>query len=62
MNTLVAFYFMVKSWVNNDEGQDLIEYALIIALFVLVAVAGIAALNGPMAAIWQNIAGQLAVK
>ncbi len=29
----------VKSFVNNDEGQDLLEYALLVALIALVAIA-----------------------
>ena len=33
----------VKSFVNNDEGQDLLEYALLVALIALVAIAAVTA-------------------
>jgi pilus assembly protein Flp/PilA len=60
MNTmLLSVYVMIKSMFSQEEGQDLIEYALIIALFVLVAVAGIAAMAGPLQAMWGTIAGSL---
>ena len=59
MNALLSLYVYVKSMFEVEEGQDLIEYALIIALFVLVAVAALAALADPLNGLWQNIAGQL---
>jgi pilus assembly protein Flp/PilA len=40
MSQLVAF---VKSFARNEEGQDLLEYALLVALIALVAVAGVTA-------------------
>ena len=33
----------VKSFVRNDEGQDLLEYALLVALIALVAIAAVEA-------------------
>ena len=52
-NRLLAF-------VNDEEGQDLLEYALLVALIALVAVAAVAAAGGSVSAIFNNIAGQLA--
>ena len=61
MNALLSLYVYVKSCFEAEDGQDLIEYALIIALFVIVAVAGITALNAPMASIWSSITSKLTV-
>jgi pilus assembly protein Flp/PilA len=57
MSQLVAF---VKSFARNEEGQDLLEYALLVALIALVAIAAVGAAGGSVSTIFQNIAGQLA--
>lgn len=48
-----------KSFVNQEEGQDLLEYALLVALIALVAIVAVTAAGGSVSAIFQNIAGQL---
>ncbi len=40
MNALLSLYVYVKSMFEVEEGQDLIEYALIIGLVVIAAVVG----------------------
>ena len=60
MNTLLmSVFMMVKSWFAEEEGQDLIEYALIIAVFVLVAVVGLSALGPLVQCMWSDIGSQL---
>ena len=49
----------VKSVVNNDEGQDLLEYALLVALIALVAIAAVTAAGGSVKTIFQSIADKL---
>jgi pilus assembly protein Flp/PilA len=49
----------VKSFVRNDEGQDLLEYALLVALIALVAITAVGLAGGSVKAIFQNIADQL---
>ena len=44
---------------RNDEGQDLAEYALLISLIALVAVAAVTLLGTQIAAIFNAIAGAL---
>ena len=61
MNALLSLYVYVKSMFECEEGQDLIEYALIIGLFVIAAVASIVALNTPLQALWASIGAQLKV-
>jgi pilus assembly protein Flp/PilA len=50
----------VKSFVRNEEGQDLLEYALLVALIALVAVAAVTAAGQSVSTIFQNIANALA--
>jgi Flp pilus assembly pilin Flp len=50
----------VKSFVRNDEGQDLLEYALLVALIALVAITAVGLAGGSVKGIFTNIAGQLA--
>jgi pilus assembly protein Flp/PilA len=50
----------VKSFVRDEEGQDLLEYALLVALIALVAVVAVTAAGGSVRDIFNNIAGQLA--
>jgi pilus assembly protein Flp/PilA len=49
----------VKSFVNNDEGQDLLEYALLVALIALVAIAAVTAAGGSVKTIFNSISSQL---
>jgi pilus assembly protein Flp/PilA len=51
---------IVKSFVRNEEGQDLLEYALLVALIALVAIAAVQAAGGAVSTIFTNIAGKLA--
>jgi pilus assembly protein Flp/PilA len=57
MSKLVAF---VKNLHRNEEGQDLLEYALLVALIALVAIAAVTAAGQSVDAIFTAIAGQLA--
>jgi pilus assembly protein Flp/PilA len=45
---MLTLYYMIKNRLSDDEGQDLVEYALIIALIALACTAG---LNGLATAI-----------
>jgi pilus assembly protein Flp/PilA len=49
----------VKSFVNNDEGQDLLEYALLVALIALVAIAAVTAAGTSVSTIFNSIATKL---
>jgi pilus assembly protein Flp/PilA len=49
----------VKSFVRNDEGQDLLEYALLVALIALVAIAAVGLAGTAVKTIFTNIANQL---
>lgn len=49
----------VKSFVRETEGQDLLEYALLIALIALVAVGAIAASGVAVDQIFSDIAAAI---
>lgn len=59
MNALTGLYVYLKNWFEVEEGQDLIEYSLIIALVVIAGVAALALMGDQIAAIWANISGEL---
>jgi len=46
----------MKSFVRNEEGQDLLEYALLVALIALVAVGAVTAAGTQVSAIFNQIA------
>jgi pilus assembly protein Flp/PilA len=42
VNTLILnFYFKTQEWMRREEGQDLVEYALLITLISLAVVGGV---------------------
>ena len=57
MNRIATF---VKSLARREEGQDLLEYALLVALIALVAVGAVAAAGGSVQTIFTDIAAALA--
>ena len=50
----------VRAFVRGEEGQDLLEYALLVALIALVAVAAITLTGTNVNAIFVRIAAALA--
>ncbi len=50
---------LVKKFMSREEGQSLVEYALIIALVAVVLVAGITALGTGIGATLTSITGSL---
>jgi len=54
------FINRLRAFVKNEEAQDLIEYALLVGLISLVAVAAITAAGGSVNTIFTNIGARLA--
>ena len=50
----------LRTFSRNEEAQDLIEYALLVGLISLVAVAAITAAGGSVNTIFENIGARLA--
>jgi pilus assembly protein Flp/PilA len=57
MANLINF---VKMFSKQEEGQDLLEYALLVALIALIAIGAVGMAGGSVQAIFQSIANQLA--
>lgn len=51
---------VVKSFANQEDGQDLLEYALLVALIALIAIGAVGMAGGAVNDIFTEIAGQLA--
>ena len=50
----------MRAFVTAEEGQDLLEYALLVALIALVAVAAVTAAGGSVNTIFTKIGAALA--
>ncbi len=53
------FYFAFRNLIAREEGQDLVEYALIVALISLAAVAGMNSLAGDINTAFTNVGATL---
>jgi pilus assembly protein Flp/PilA len=56
MSNLINY---VKSFANQEEGQDLLEYALLVALIALIAIGAVGMAGGAVNTIFTNIANAL---
>lgn len=60
MLTIINHYFnMIKASLKNEEGQGMVEYALIIGLVAIVLIVGLGALQGDIAAVFTKIGAAL---
>ena len=50
---------LIKRFVREEEGQGLVEYALIIALIAIVAITGLTMAGGKVGDMFTGIAGKL---
>jgi pilus assembly protein Flp/PilA len=50
----------LRSFVRHEEGQDLLEYALLVALIAIVAIGAVTLAGGSVKAIFTTIANDLA--
>ncbi len=57
---ITYYYLILKAYLNEEEGQDLIEYALIAGLLALAAVAALTLMSGSLEAIWDSLQAELA--
>ena len=58
-NMLLKLYVNSKSLVNHEEGQDLVEYALVVALIAFGATAGMSQLAQGLNTAFSNISSTL---
>jgi pilus assembly protein Flp/PilA len=56
---MLMLYCKMQNLLSSDEGQDLVEYALLVALISLAATAGMGKLAIAINGIFSNVATQL---
>jgi pilus assembly protein Flp/PilA len=56
---LMKLYSLIQTRLTEEEGQDLVEYALIIALIALACVGGLNTLAGAIGTAFSNIGNNL---
>jgi Flp pilus assembly pilin Flp len=52
-------YLQIQNWLQRQEGQDLIEYALLIGLIALLLIVAITAGGSAISSVWSRIASAL---
>jgi pilus assembly protein Flp/PilA len=61
MNTLfLKFYLKLQDLARSEEGQDLVEYALLVSLIALSAITGISHIASAVTTVFSNISASLA--
>ena len=59
LHAMVNAETFVRSLLRKDEGQDLLEYALLVALIALIAIGAVGMAGGAVNTIFTNIANAL---
>jgi pilus assembly protein Flp/PilA len=54
-NTMLKLYIKLQALLSQEEGQDLVEYALVVALIALAATVGMNSLAGAISTGFTNI-------
>jgi pilus assembly protein Flp/PilA len=56
---LMLRYLQLRNLISDEQGQDLIEYALVVALIALAATAGMSTVAGDINTAFTNIGAKL---
>jgi pilus assembly protein Flp/PilA len=59
MRLLNEALLRVKTWLRRDEGQTLVEYALIVGLVSIAAIVVMITMGGAIGDVFQAITGKL---
>lgn len=57
---MLKLYITMKNAMSNEEGQDLVEYALVVALIAFGAIAGMSALSTELNTAFNTISSKVA--
>jgi Flp pilus assembly pilin Flp len=52
---MLRFVELIKRFNRNEEGQDLVEYAMLVALIAIVVAVGVAAFGVSLNAFFSNL-------
>jgi pilus assembly protein Flp/PilA len=59
-NLFLAVYVKLQNLMNREEGQDLVEYALLVCLIALAAITGVNKVATAVTTVFTNISSSLA--
>jgi pilus assembly protein Flp/PilA len=59
-NLVPPMYAKLKNLTKREEGQDLVEYALVVCLIALACVTGVSQVSTAITTVFSNISGSLA--
>jgi pilus assembly protein Flp/PilA len=59
-NLFLALYVKLQSLTNREDGQDLVEYALLVCLIALAAITGVNKVATAVTTVFSNISASLA--
>ena len=59
-NLFLALYVKLQNLMNREEGQDLVEYALLVCLIALAAITGVSKVATAVTTVFTNISTSLA--
>lgn len=59
-NALLKLYVKLQTLENGEDGQDLVEYSLLVAMIALACIAGVRHVATAVNAVFSNVSGSLA--
>jgi pilus assembly protein Flp/PilA len=59
-NLFLTLYVKLQNLMNREEGQDLVEYALLVCLVALAAIGGVNKVASAITTVFTNISSSLA--
>jgi len=59
-NLILALYVKLQNLMTREDGQDLVEYALLVCLIALAAITGVNKVASAVTAVFANISSSLA--
>jgi pilus assembly protein Flp/PilA len=58
-DVLLKMYIKFQNLKDSEEGQDLVEYALLVCLMALAAISGVNRMSGAVTKVFSNISNSL---
>jgi len=59
-NAVLKLFVFVQNLLAEDQGQDLVEYALLVSLIALAAISAVGSIAGAITNIFTNVSNSLA--
>ncbi|MBC7241286.1 MAG: hypothetical protein H5T60_02430 [Anaerolineae bacterium] len=56
---MLKYYLMLNNWLKGEEGQDVVEYAVLVIFIALLVLVGVGLFGSQMRDIYNQIAGKV---